>query len=185
MHALRPHHTYREYLALEAASNVRHEFHGGVIYAMAGGTPEHAALAAAVIATMKTQLRGRCQVYTSDLRVRVEATGLSTYPDVTIVCGPLIHDPESTAAIMNPTMVVEVLSDSTAAYDRTEKRAHYQRIPALRAIVLVSHDERCLEAWTRDDTTWVRSEARGRGTLALPELGCTLDVDALYDAAAV
>src|SRR5262245_39242529 len=81
--------THAEYLALEGSSNVKHEFLGGQIYAMAGGTPEHAALAAAVIGLLFPQLRaGRCRAHDSDLRVRVPATGLSTYPNVTVICGP-------------------------------------------------------------------------------------------------
>src|SRR3954471_18291200 len=87
------HHTYAEYLGLEASSNVKHEFLDGQIYAMAGGTPEHAALAAAGIGLLFPQLRkGRCRAHDADLRVRVPATGLTTYPDVTVVCGPRERD---------------------------------------------------------------------------------------------
>ena len=97
------------------------------------------------------QLReGRCRAYGSDLRVRVSATGLATYPDVTVVCGPREVDPEDPNSVINPTLLVEVLSPSTEAYDRDEKFAHYKRIPSLRQYVLVSHDERRVEVWTRD-----------------------------------
>src|SRR5271156_4588261 len=85
----RVHYTLTEYLAFEASSNVKHEFLDGQIYAMAGGTPEHAALAAAVIGLLFPALRaGRCRAHDADLRVRVPVTGLTTYPDVTVVCGP-------------------------------------------------------------------------------------------------
>src|SRR5882724_4370998 len=92
--------TNDEYLALEASSNVKHEYWDGQIYAMAGGTPEHAALAAAVIGLLFPQLRaGRCRAHDADLRVRVAATGLSTYPDVTVVCGPRERDPKDELAV--------------------------------------------------------------------------------------
>ena len=104
-------HTYFEYLAHEEASNVKHEYLDGEIFAMAGGTPAHAELSVAVASTLRAQLEGkRCRVFSSDLRVRVAATGLATYPDVTVICGPLERDEESRETILNPTVLVEVLS---------------------------------------------------------------------------
>lgn len=173
--------TYREYLALERGANVRHEFFDGEIYAMAGGTREHAAMCANLIAALSAQLRGRgCQAHSSDLRVRVLATGLATYPDVTVVCQRAEHDPEDRNTITNPVLLIEVQSPSTAAYDRGEKLAHYQRIPSLREVVLVAHDERLLESWRRtDDGPWIRCEAR-TGSLALAAVPATLQVDEVY-----
>ena len=111
--AHRIHYTYAEYLTLEASSNVKHEYLDGQIYAMAGGTPEHAALAAAVIGLLFPELRrGRCRAYDADLRVRVPSTGLATYPDVTVVCGPLERDAEDGQAVTNPTLIVEVLREA-------------------------------------------------------------------------
>ena len=99
--------TYADYLALEATSNVRHEFLDGQIDGMAGGTPEHAALAAAVIGLLFPQLRkGRCRTHDADLRVRVRETGLSTYPDVTVVRGPRERDTDDPDAVTNPTVIV-------------------------------------------------------------------------------
>mgnify|MGYP003827017317 CR=1 FL=1 len=119
--------TYREYLALEDGANVRHEFLDGEIYAMAGGTPEHASICVNVSTALNVQLRGRgCRVHSSDLRIRVLPTGLVTYPDVTVVCAHAELDPEHRHTITNPQLVVEVLSPSTAAYDRGEKLAHYK-----------------------------------------------------------
>jgi Uma2 family endonuclease len=113
------HHTFRDYLALEASGNVKHEFYLGEIYAMAGGTPAHAALQVAVPSLLFPQMRaGACRAHGADLRVRVLATGLATYPDVTIVCGPRELDPEDPNTVVNPTVLVEVLSPSTAEYDR-------------------------------------------------------------------
>src|SRR5213075_1283197 len=109
--------TYVEYLALESSSNVKHEFLAGQIYAMAGGTPENAALAAAVIGLLFTELRGgRCRAYDADLRVRTPS-GLATYPDVTVICGRSERDEGDPQAVTNPTLIIEVLSRSTEEYD--------------------------------------------------------------------
>jgi Uma2 family endonuclease len=106
--------TYAEYVAAEESSAEKHEFLAGEVYAMAGGTIEHAALCAAIAGELRDALRDRpCRVFSSDARVRVQATGLSTYPDVTVVCGTLETDAEDAHAIANPIVLVEVLSDST------------------------------------------------------------------------
>jgi Uma2 family endonuclease len=117
--------TYADYLAFEATSNVKHEFFDGQIYGMAGGTPEHAALQAAVIGLLFSQLDGSPhRPHASDLRVRVPAPGLATYPDVTVIGGPPERDAQHTATILNPTLIVEVLSDSTENFDRNDKFPH-------------------------------------------------------------
>lgn len=174
--------TWGEYLAHERASNVKHEFFGGEIFAMAGGTPEHAALAAAVIRDLGGQLRTRpCLAYTSDLRVRVATTGLATYPDVTVLCGELQCDPNDPNTALNPTVIVEVLSNSTEEYDRGEKFEHYQQIATLQEYVLISHREPCMEVFRRSPAgTWVRGEARLHATLQLESIGCELSTDDIY-----
>ncbi|WP_437756140.1 Uma2 family endonuclease [Sorangium sp. So ce1389] len=185
--AHRIHYTYAEYLALEASSNVKHEYLDGQIYAMAGGTPEHAALAAAVIGLLFPELRrGRCRAYDADLRVRVPSTGLATYPDVTVVCGPLERDAEDGQAVTNPTLIVEVLSRSTEEYDRGDKFEHYKNLTSLRQYVLVSHRERSVEVWTRGvDGVFTSSIVAREGDIALlVSIGAQLDVRELYEAAA-
>src|SRR5204862_6984472 len=135
--------SFAEYLETEEVSTIRHEFYDGEIYAMAGGTPEHAAMAAAITTALGRQLEGtNCRVYSSDLRVRVLATGLATYPDVTVVCGPLERDPESRSTVLNPRAGGEVTSDGTEAYDRGEKLEHYRQNAGLEAVVLASHRAR-------------------------------------------
>jgi Uma2 family endonuclease len=177
--------TLREYLALEASSNVKHEFFDGQIYAMAGGTPEHAALAAAAIGLLFPQLRkGPCRPHDSDLRVRVGATGLTTYPDVTVVCGSTTRDADDAQAVTNPTLIMEVLSRSTEDYDRGDKFEHYKKLPSLRQYVLVSHRERVAQVFTHDGGQWSSVEARDGEALQLTSIGATLDVSELYDAAA-
>jgi Uma2 family endonuclease len=182
--APRRRYTYEEYLALDEASNLRLEFCGGDIFAMAGGTPEHAALCLQVGSTLNVQLEGRpCRVFSPELRVRVLATGLATYPDASVICGPIERDPADRNTALNPVLIVEVLSPSTEAYDRGEKRENYQQIPSVREVVLIAHDQRLIELHRREADGWSCHYARAGGTLALVSVPCTLDVDALYDRA--
>ena len=175
--------SYREYVALDDASNVKLEYLSGQIYAMAGGTPDHAALQAAVSSLLFPQLAGgRCRVFSSDLRVRVLATGLATYPDVTVVCGPRQLDPEDKNTVVNPTVIVEVLSPSTEAYDSGEKLESYKRIESLKHCVLVHHVERRVDVWTRDDEgSFQLAVARDGERATLAGVSAYLDVRALYD----
>lgn len=179
--ATRPRYGFGEYVRVEQGSTVKHEFLDGEIFAMAGGTPQHAAIAANVIAALHRQLAsGACRVYSSDLRVRVPATGLTTYPDVSVVCGDRETDPQDPNTVINPTLLVEVLSPSTAAYDRGEKLAHYRQIPSLREVVLVDHAEPRLELWRRTVQGFVRTEHRGSEAVTLASVGATLNVSELY-----
>lgn len=180
--AARHRYSYADYLALEEDSNVKHEFFAGEIYAFAGGTPDHAALAMNLGAALLRAIGDRpCRVFSSDLRVRVLATGLATYPDVTVVCGPLERDPESGSTVVNPTLVAEVLSDGTEAYDRGGKLEHYKQIPSLREYLLVSHRHRQVELWRRRGSAlWERTAADQGDRLQLESLGCEIAVDDVY-----
>jgi len=180
--ATRVRYSYAEYVSFERGSNVKHEYHQGEILAMAGGTAEHAQLAAAVIRDLGGQLRGStCRVFTSDLRVRVAASDLATYPDAAVVCGPLAHDPDDRVAVVNPTLLVEVLSDRTDAYDRGEKFGHYKRLDSLRQYVLVSHRVPMIELWTRGPRDEWACSVAGAGELTpLASIGAVLEVDGVY-----
>jgi Uma2 family endonuclease len=173
-------HSFQDYLAVEEISNVRHEYLDGEIYAMAGGSVLHAALSAAVLATLHRQLTGRCRVYSSDLRIRVRATGLTSYPDVTVVGGATETDPENDDTVVNPTLVVEVLSPGTRDYDLGEKFEHYRQVPSLTAVLYVSQDDRRLEIRQRADGGWMASIVGAAGVATLASLGVSIDVDALY-----
>ena len=178
-----PTHTVSDYVAIEATSGLKHEYVDGQILAMGGGTLEHARLASAIIFLLQDQLGDRpCVVFTSDARVRIVATGLITYPDVSVACGPSILDVEDRLAQTNPSVLVEVTSPTTEAYDRGAKFEHYKLIPSLREYVVVSHRERAIEVFRRgDDQTWSLAARGGAGgRVALTSIGCELEVDRIY-----
>lgn len=173
--------SFSEYLRVDIDSSVKHEFLDGMILAMAGGTPEHAALAAAVATSLNRQLEGkRCRVYSSDLRVRALATGFAGYPDVTVVCTKLELDPADANTATNPAVAVEISSPSTEQYDRGVKLRQYQTIPSILHVVLVAHDERRIDVWSRTGEDWSVMSARSGEQASLPGIGCTLDVDDVY-----
>jgi Uma2 family endonuclease len=128
--AHRPRYSLEEYLILEEMSTVRHEYLDGAIFATAGGTLEHGSICAHVISLLSSQLAGRrCRVFTSDVRVRVRATGLDTYPDLSVVCGQVERDDRDPQALSNPVVLVEVTSPSTEALSSPspEPAAHVWR----------------------------------------------------------
>jgi len=172
--------SFADYLALERDSEIKHEFDAGEILAMSGGTARHSALAARVTTALETSRASGCTVFQSDMRVRVVSTGRATYPDVSMVCGPLDYDPEDAAhtTITNPVLIVEVLSVTTEKGDRGNKWMHYQRIPSLQEYVLVSQEPR-IEIFRRTPSgTWEYFEVRdGRVRLAA---GPELDLSMLY-----
>jgi len=176
--------SYAEYLVFEGAASTKHEYVNSRVYAMAGGTPEHARLAGAIIRDLGAALAGkRCAVFSSDLRVRVAATGRATYPDVTVICGAVNHDADDSDAATNPVILVEVLSDTTERDDRGDKWAHYQRIAALREYVLVSQSSTRLEVFTRDEAqpaVWHYRDYGPGDRVELTSVSAVLDIDALY-----
>ena len=177
-----PHLTYADYLAAEEHSDVKHEYLRGEVFAMSGGTPNHGALAVAMSSTLYSALRGKpCRVFSSDVRVRVVASDFAAYPDVSVVCGQIEAASDDPNAITNPVLIVEVLSDSTEAYDRGEKAAQYRRIPSLREYVLVSQRDSRLELFRRKPQGhWELLEASAGQTLELASVGVTVEVDEVY-----
>ena len=173
--------THAEYLAQEEASGTKHEYLNGEAFAMAGGTVEHGALAANVIGELRAVVREKaCRVLTSDVRLHVEATGLTTYPDASVACPPIETAAEDPHAVVNPVVIVEVLSDSTEAYDRGEKFAHYRRIPSLRDYLLVSQHEQRIEHYTRNaDGTWNLRDVLPPGSVKL-SIGGELSAAEVY-----
>lgn len=175
--------SFDEYVELEGAATTKHEFLDGEVWAMAGGSPTHAAVAASLIRMLGEALRGRpWRVFTSDLRIRVRETGLATYPDASVVCGAIEVDPDDPRghSVSNPIVLVEVLSPSTEDYDRGEKLAHYKRIPSLREIVLVAHDDPRIDVWRRLDDRWTLRSFRTGEAVVLESLAIALSVADVY-----
>lgn len=180
--------TYSDYVALETSSPTKHEFLDGEIYAMAGGSEEHSALAAEVLRQLGNAAVGRpCRVHTSDLRLYVEAPGLATFPDGAVICGALEqHPPSPAATALNPTLLLEVTSDSSEEYDTVHKLAFYRTIPSLRCYLVVSHRERRITVHTRgEDGSWSTETAIAGGTARVTCLATTLTVDEVYRASAI
>jgi len=179
--ARRVHYTVAQYVALEEESSIRHEYLDGEIYAMAGGSPDHAALSARVIQLLGSRLPRGCRVFTSDLRIRIPASGLSTYPDVAVVCGRTERATDDAFAVVNPVLLVEVTSDSTEEYDRGEKLRHYTQLPSVREVLIVSHREPYLTLHRRELSGWVMLEAREHHSLKLTAMAARLMVDDVYE----
>jgi len=161
-----------EYLATERKATAKSEYFDGEIFAMSGGSPSHSLIAANFIGESQQGLKGKpCSVYTSDLRVKVDLSGLYTYPDATIACGELEFDDDQQDTLTNPIVVVEVLSQATESYDRGRKSANYRTIASLQEIILIAQDRPHVERY-------VRQETGGCLLLEQTELEGTFDVGA-------
>ena len=173
-----------EYLAFDDATPGKHWYANGQIYAMAGGTPRHSAICANVGAALnRIVAKRKCLVFQSDLRVQVAETKLYNYPDVTIVCGPIERHPKSRNTVVNPTLIVEVLSKATEADDRGAKSTHYRALSSLKEYLLVSTSGEHIEHFRRlDDGKWLLTEAHGRAaSIELPALEGVLSLADVYD----
>jgi len=169
-----------EYLALDESSQERHAFWDGHVWAMSGGTFAHDALSTAMAAELRAALAGSgCSASGPNLRVKSLETGLYTYADALVVCGPHFEDPKRTT-LLNPRVIVEVLSDATEAYDRGEKFAHYRSIESLGDYVLVSTSAPLVEVYSRAPSAWELRVFRQNDTVHLPAVDVELSVDALY-----
>jgi Uma2 family endonuclease len=175
-----------EYLALERQAEYKSEYLDGVMYAMAGGTERHNLIAANIIISVGVQLRNRpCRVYPSDLKVRIPNSKRFFYPDVSVVCGDTKFADDERDIILNPVLIVEVLSDSTAAYDRGKKFLSYQQIESLREYLLIAQDEFLVEHFVRqDNASWLYTKANAlEETIILPSIECELALRDVYDKA--
>jgi Uma2 family endonuclease len=175
--------TEEEYLALERAADHKSEYINGRIYAMAGATEPHNLAAGNTYGEFRNQFRGRpCRPYTNDMRVRVSETGLYTYPDVVAVCGEPEFLDEKRDTLLNPTVLVEVLSPSTEAYDRGDKFAHYRRLRSVQEVLLVAQDRVLIEHYVRQGEKWLLTEYNSLGAvIPLESVGVSLRVAEVYD----
>ncbi|MDX2014937.1 MAG: Uma2 family endonuclease [Myxococcaceae bacterium] len=173
------HHSYEDYLSVLERSDVKLEYFDGLIYAMAGGTPAHAELAANTIAILK-RLLSSCAVFSSDLKVRVEEVDLAAFPDASVICGERHVSRIDRHALTNPLLLVEVTSGSTEEYDRGGKLRHYQRIPSLVAVVIVSHRSPRITVVRRTPTGWDETDVTAGGFVELSSPPLRFAVDEVY-----
>lgn len=173
-----------DYLEREERATERSEYFNGEIFAMAGGTPEHNLILGNVLGELRSQLAERpCLVFPSEQKVKVAATGLNTYPDVSVVCADPQYAEPRRSALLNPIVIVEVLSESTEAYDRGDKFHHYRQIPSLQEYVLVASDRQRIERLTRQDDRgeWLIAVCDDpEGAMQLPSIGCGLSIAGVY-----
>ena len=176
--------TPKEYLALERGCAERHEYFAGEVFAMGGASERHNLIVINVTRELSLQLKGRpCRTYASDMRVKVAPTGLYTYPDIVVVCGEARFDDVQRDTLLNPTLLIEVLSQSTEAYDRGEKFEHYRKLDSLAAYLLISQDKVHVDHYVRQpDQRWLLSETDALDqTVRLPAIDCELAVAEIYD----
>jgi len=168
---------------MERRSETRSEYLDGEIFAMTGASERHNLLAGNLYTAFRAQLRPRgCRVYVSDMRVKVSATGLYTYPDVTVVCGQPRFEDAEVDTLVNPQVIVEVLSKSTEDYDRGTKFVHYRSLPSLTEYLLVAQDRVHVEHHLRQSEGWLLTETdRLEDVLELPSVGARLEIAEVYD----
>jgi|SRR5215831_10412515 len=173
-----------EYLRRERLAEYKSEYLNGEIFAMSGASREHNLITVHIGSEFDRQLRGRsCEAYTSDMRVKVRSNGLYTYPDVIVVCGEPHFEDKEVDTLLNPTLLVEVLSRSTEKYDRIAKTSYYRTIDSLQEHLLVAQNEIRFEQYTKQsDGQWLFSEYLSRDNVVdLPSIECTLKLSDVYD----
>jgi Uma2 family endonuclease len=173
--------TEEEYLAFEERATERHEFLDGHVWAMSGGTAAHDALSTAVAAELRSALASKdCLAHGPNLRLKSLSSGLYTYADALVACRPQQFADAKRTTLLNPRLIVEVLSENTESYDRGAKFAHYRGIPSIGDYVLVSTTERLVEVYTRATDAWELRVYREGDEIVLPSIGVKLSLDAIY-----
>lgn len=174
--------TVSDYLEAERVSETKHVLWDGDVFAMAGASPTHNLLVAAILGELRARLLGGpCAPYASDQRIRLPHTDRYVYPDASVICRPVELDPNDDATITNPRLVVEVLSDSTEAFDRGEKFVGYRSVPSLGDYLLVSQNEPRIEHYARrTDGSWVLRTYGAGSTVPIAALDIALPIDTLY-----
>jgi Uma2 family endonuclease len=172
--------TEAEYLDFERQSEIRHEYLSGHIYAMDGVSREHNLITGNVAAELRSQLRGRpCETYSNDMRVRISGNGLYTYPDVVVVCDNPIFLDDHRDTLINPLLIIEVLSPSTEAYDRGEKFKHYRSIESFSEYLLIAQNKMSADHFVKQDEMWTIREVEQE--IRLVSVPCTLAFPTIYE----
>jgi Uma2 family endonuclease len=175
--------TPEEYLALERKADYRSEYINGEIYAMAGASREHNLIALNLASEIRAQLRQKpCETYVADMRVRVEATNLYTYPDIVVVCGEPAFAEDKFDTLTNPTVLIEILSYSTASYDRVSKFHHFRRLPSLQEYILVHQEKAAIEHYVLEENKWTLVDIFGLDSkLSLSSINCEIGLQDIYE----
>ncbi len=180
----RRYHTLEEYFALERVGDARYEYWNGEIVCMSGGTSQHAIICSNIQMNIGRQLAGRkCRVFSADLSIKTSNLPPYRYPDMSVVCGqPAFEYIAGIAILINPILVVEVLSPGTESHDRNEKRAAYQALPSLQEYILVAQDAPHLTHYLKQDDQWSRNDYADRGAvIELSSIDCRLSLAEVYD----
>jgi len=173
--------TPEEYLRRERAAETKSEYYDGIVYALTGSSRRHNLIVTGLVGELKARLPHRCEVYPSDMRVRILKPTRFFYPDVTVVCGEPRFAYDEQDVLLNPLVIFEVLSESTTAFDRGRKFLSYQSIESLQEYVLVSQDDYLVEHYRRDTDQWVYTVERGLdAVLQLPSAECELPLREIY-----
>jgi Uma2 family endonuclease len=175
--------TPEEYLEIERKAEFKSEYFNGEIFAMAGASRPHNRIVSNIIRTLDTQLLKRdCNIYPSDMRVKIKKIGKYTYPDVVVTCGKETFEDDHVDTLLNPVVIFEILSDSTEAYDRGKKFQHYQFIDSLAEYILITQDAIRVEQYVRqNDKTWVYDGYQNIDDIVkLDSVGCELSLKELY-----
>jgi len=176
--------TVQEYLELEKYAVTRSEYLDGIIVAMAGASEEHDRTSVDILTSLNVQLRGaKCETFSSNMRVRVQASNRYFYPDVTVACGGSKFETiAGVRTLQNPTLIVEVLSDSTEKTDRGDKLLSYQSVPSVQTYVIVAQDRPLVQVYERQsDNSWNYNLHEGLDAMILlPAIGCKLSLAEIY-----
>ena len=173
-----------EYLEGERVSEIKHEYFRGEIFALAGASATHNQIAVNLVMNLGLQLRNReCRVYASDMRIKYPRTGLYTYPDIAALCGPPCFDDDHDDTLLNPMVIMEVLSPSTEQYDRGKKFQHYRTLDSLCEYLLIAQDSQHIEHYVRQENArWLLSEFDGlEAIIELPAIACRLTLAEVYE----
>lgn len=176
--------TPEEYLAFEEQSSEKHEYYGGRIVALAGGNQAHSIICSNLNALLHSQLRKRpCVIYTSDMKIRADRPRKYMYPDLAVVCGESQFEDATRRVLLNPAVIIEVLSESTEQYDRGKKFQYYRSIATVQEYVLVSQDAKHIDHYRRQsENLWVLTSIDGDdGVLELPTIECRLRLAEIYE----
>jgi Uma2 family endonuclease len=176
--------TVDEYLKIERSAKSKSEYFNGEMFAMAGATRNHQVICDNILFSLKNQIKNKhCIAFGGDLRVKVNKAGLYTYPDISALCGKELFDDEEKDTLTNPQLIIEVLSDSTEAYDRGKKFAFYRQIESLKEYILVSQSSKKIERFAKNETGfWTLSETNSdTDILCLSALECNLSIEDVYD----